>query len=824
MNVTVDLNPESKFYIKPQGEFFKVVMGEVSRYEKGIVTEEDLRYFFYGGAIRGGKLLPLDTPIPTPGGWTTMGELSVGDVVIDRDGKPTTVVWVSDVNENPESWELFFDDGSSQVCDIGHQWVTTTYQERCRIYKASDVGREKRRLTRPKRGTGKRPDLALRNAAWAKLNASVPDSKGATRTTEEIINTLRFRGFANHAIVNCDPIELPEIELSIKPYTLGAWLGDGTSSSGGFTGIDKEVWEGIESDGYTVVHHKNPQSHLIKGISVTLREMGLKNNKHIPREYLRGSIKQRIALLQGLCDTDGAVDKKSKIEFTTTTPALKDGIMELLYSLGIKPSCNENKSFLKGVRHKNRFRILFKCEFACFKIKRKLERQSFKLGQTRHYRSIIDARPAKQVPMKCIAVNSESHTYLCGKGMLPTHNSYICLAIFVFLAKMYNGSRWHVIRKAFPDINRTILPSATKMIGSAVRWKTSSSDCFCQFSNGSRIYFMAENIKDDPHLMRFNGLETNGIFMEQAEELREETFDKCLERIGSWLIEKIPFPIILSTFNPTHAWVKARIHDQHVKGLLKPPFYYKTALPKDNPRVTDEQWKSWMNMDDESYARFVEGKWDIKVENQFCYAFSEKNLTKGLSIDYEFEIILSFDFNVDPMTCLIIQTDRQSWSKTIKEFRIENSDTFEMCRVIKPYIEGHEYLVTVTGDASGSNRNAGMRDHVNHYHTIINELRIKSSQLEVPSSNPLISDSRMFCNSILSKLPECLIDEDECPFLVADLKYVLVDHGIEGDVQIKKSGNNPHAGMSNSLMGHLLDCWRYAHHVSFMNWLEIPHS
>lgn len=421
-------------------------------------------------------------------------------------------------------------------------------------------------------------------------------------------------------------------------------------------------------------------------------------------------------------------------------------------------------------------------------------------------------------------VTDQDLRYFFYGGAIRGGKSWICLAVLVFLAKKYDGSRWHVVRKAFPDIARTILVSARKMIGIAARWKTSSSDCYCEFSNGSRIYFMSENIKDDPHLLRFGGMETNGIFIEQAEELRETTFDKCIERSGSWLIPKMPFPIILSTFNPTHAWVKARIRDPFVKGLLKPPFYFQTALPSDNPHVTPEQWASWKNMDEDSYARFVEGIWDIKVKNQFCYAFTEKNLVKKLEVDYNSEIILSFDFNVDPMTCLLIQTDRHSWSKTIKEFRIPNSDTFEMCRVIKPWIEGHEHLVTVTGDASGSNRNSGMRDHVNHYHTIINELRLKSDQLQVPSSNPFITDSRVFCNSILSRLPECLIDEDECPFLVDDLKYVLVDYDLQGDVEIKKRGMNEHTGMSNSLMGHLLDCWRYAHHVCFMNWLEFPRS
>lgn len=69
-----------------------------------------------------GKLLPLDTPIPTPDGWTTMGKLAPGDMVLGQDGKPTKVSYVSEVEDTPELYELYFSDGSTQIACADHQW------------------------------------------------------------------------------------------------------------------------------------------------------------------------------------------------------------------------------------------------------------------------------------------------------------------------------------------------------------------------------------------------------------------------------------------------------------------------------------------------------------------------------------------------------------------------------------------------------------------------------------------------------------------------------------------------------------------------------
>ncbi|OEV08880.1 replicative DNA helicase [Streptomyces nanshensis] len=133
-----------------------------------------------------GKALALDTPLPTPGGWTTMGEVAEGDRLLTADGRPTEVVAVSDVLHDRPCFRVTFDDGTSVVADADHEWLTDT--------------RASRRS--------------------ARATASV-------KTTKDIAQTLRCHtadGRANHSVPTAAPLELPARELPVDPYTLGARL------------------------------------------------------------------------------------------------------------------------------------------------------------------------------------------------------------------------------------------------------------------------------------------------------------------------------------------------------------------------------------------------------------------------------------------------------------------------------------------------------------------------------------------------------------------------------------------------------------------------
>lgn len=70
-----------------------------------------------------GKALALDTPIYTPSGWRTMGDIHEGDYVYGDDGKPVKVLWESDIHLNHDCYKLTFSNGDEIVADADHLWT-----------------------------------------------------------------------------------------------------------------------------------------------------------------------------------------------------------------------------------------------------------------------------------------------------------------------------------------------------------------------------------------------------------------------------------------------------------------------------------------------------------------------------------------------------------------------------------------------------------------------------------------------------------------------------------------------------------------------------
>src|SRR5690606_28063943 len=238
-----------------------------------------------------GKALSLDTPIPTPDGWTTMGDLKEGDTVFDETGTPCKVTYATPIQYDRTCYRVVFSDGSEIVADADHRWLTSTRKSRKSENAARHVTHESK---------------YARDQTHKRTYPSVV-------TTQEIRDTLRVGpdDRVNHAIDVAGALVTPPVDLPIPAYTLGAWLGDGTSCSGCISKPDEEMWGRIEADGYEIGpdisgKEKCP-TRTVYGLQVQLRDLGLLGNKHIPSLYLRASVHDRKALLGGLLDTDGTV-------------------------------------------------------------------------------------------------------------------------------------------------------------------------------------------------------------------------------------------------------------------------------------------------------------------------------------------------------------------------------------------------------------------------------------------------------------------------------------------------------------------------------------
>ena len=375
--------------------------------------------------------------------------------------------------------------------------------------------------------------------------------------------------------------------------------------------------------------------------------------------------------------------------------------------------------------------------------------------------------------------------------------SYVCISLLIFLAKVYPNSKWVIIRDSQPTLKKTALETFKKVCPPNFLESFNQSDLTATFTNKSRIIFMAEDWINDKDFDRFKGLEVNGFLLEQIEELNESLLDVCLLRAGRHRINPMPKPIILATVNPTQNWVKSKIYEASVKKQLPEDWYYMAATIVDNPELANDE--NYMNnlkrLDPINYRRYVLGDWSaFTVDKPFAYSLDEAKHVKPCFHDPGLETILSFDFNVDPITCLVSQHESIGQGiKILKEYRLENSDIYELCTRIKSDYPNE--LILVTGDATGSSRSALVRGNINYYIVIRQELVLGQGQMRQPRINPSHKDSRVLCNSILSNT-DIMIDPS-CKYLIEDLKYVEV----KDDGEIDKS--------KDAARSHLLDCFRY---------------
>ncbi|SDR92916.1 replicative DNA helicase [Paraoerskovia marina] len=415
-----------------------------------------------------GKALALDTPLPTPSGWTTMGEVQVGDELIAADGTPTQVIRATEVLEDRPCYEVVFDDGTTIVADALHEWATTTRAER--------------------RHRG---------------------SRGGIRTTDEIAATVRCDTAdrrANHAIRTSAALELAEAELPLHPYALGVWLGDGHAAGARFTSADPEIPMRIEGLGLVATQQGNsdgaaqlyslrlppapaieerpcvvcgavflPRTSQVRTcgrscggrakavsspvpeptcpdcgrestglrrcqschnahgtVQAILRSLDVMSNKHIPEQYLRASESQRRELLAGLLDTDGTVNPTGSPQFCVTSRRLALDVRELVHSLGYRSGWSERAVRGRTVGTSTAYTITFTTDDDVFALERKrlLHKERRRPSTPRlTSRFVVDVREVPSVPVRCVEIAHPEHLYLASRSMIPTHNSTLGIDI-----------------------------------------------------------------------------------------------------------------------------------------------------------------------------------------------------------------------------------------------------------------------------------------------------------------------------------------------------------------------------------------------------------
>ena len=358
------------------------------------------------GECGSGKAQPMDCKVLTPTGWKRMGDMAIGDTVVNPEGGTARVIGVYPQGKKA-IYRVTFRDGAQTECCAEHLWQVLTPERK-----------------------------------WRQQPPQVFELQQIRHKLIGQCNQGRYY------IPLVKPVEFVEQPLPLDPYLLGALIGDGGLANGSpmFSSADDEVLQEVRAalPRGTILKHRNKYDYCIRGrrsstnpVTVALRKLNLmghrSESKFIPKRYLFASVKSRIALLQGLLDTDGTIGKRGHISYSTISEQLAKDVVELVQSLGgiVKLATRIPRYTHNGEKRDGqlayRLHIRLPNAIQPFRLSRKLARV---VPRTRCdlTRAMIEATYVGQKEAQCIALDSENQLYVTD-DYIVTHNTTIGAAI-----------------------------------------------------------------------------------------------------------------------------------------------------------------------------------------------------------------------------------------------------------------------------------------------------------------------------------------------------------------------------------------------------------
>jgi phosphate starvation-inducible PhoH-like protein len=368
-------------------------------------------------AFMRGRAQPLHSRVMTPAGWRTMGSLAAGDYVIGSDGRPVRVLGVFPQGPK-EVYRVRMTDGASTLACAEHLWAVSTMED-------------KRRHKSPR----------------------------VIETREMLGNYRRNHQYRYELPLLSSPVDWPHREVPVEPYSLGLLLGDGCitdKTSPTFATSDAELVTSLElalGDMNLSFRRKSAVDYVITNplagrggvivrnpLTQALRELSLAGtysaSKFIPEVYLHNSADVRLGVLQGLLDTDGGPvlqeGRTCRIQYTTNSERLRDGVIFLVRSLGGVAYWRRRKvegrkpGFARGREIPYRsdtfvLDIRLPRDFEPFRLKRKADLYRAH-GGGRPMRFVKSIEPAGVYETQCISVAAPDSLYVTDDFIL-THNT-----------------------------------------------------------------------------------------------------------------------------------------------------------------------------------------------------------------------------------------------------------------------------------------------------------------------------------------------------------------------------------------------------------------
>ncbi len=409
-----------------------------------------------------GRAQPYDSQVLTPDGFRDLGSLQVGDLVVGSDGLPTPVIGVYPQGRK-RVYRVTTQDGASTLACGEHLWTVRTPE---------DKRRRRHRVLE----------------------------------TREMVGKLRRGRIRRYELPVVSAVEFMPQTVPMHPYALGLLLGDGcltTATTPSFTTTDPQLAAELQARlPETELHRKNEIDYVLRRaggggrggvitanpVTEILRTLGLagtrSSTKFVPQEYLRNSAGVRLAVLQGLLDTDGGPvsqrGRTCRVQYSTTSTQLRDDVIFLVRSLGgvaysrTRPAQGRAPGLAKGrpVPHRTDAHIVdirLPAGLPPFRLIRKRDAYDA-AGGGRPMRFIESIEPEGEQETLCIQVAAADSLYVTD-DFIVTHNTlndaFIILdeaqntspeQMKMFLTRLGFGSKMVVTG----DVTQVDLPTGTK--------------------------------------------------------------------------------------------------------------------------------------------------------------------------------------------------------------------------------------------------------------------------------------------------------------------------------------------------------------------------
>lgn len=572
----------------------------------------------YEGTRGPGKSQSVDEVVMTPAGQRRIGDLRPGDEVLGSDGLPQRVVSVHPQGMKP-LWRVTFTDGTTAEASPDHLWQTAAT------------------------GQGKR---------WQKRVVT-------TRQMREAM----ARGKTLSIPLMSGPAQFPERALPVDPYLMGLYLGDGCSRAYSvvITTADRETSDYLLAQGFlpkAPIGYRAPGPDLLH----RLRDMGLQGlkskDKFVPEEYLWGSADQRLALLQGLMDTDGSVKRdKNQLRFGTTSPRLAEAVMHLIRSLGgwstsyeaQRPDCKreyEVTGYLPDMA--SAFRLTRKRALCS---PRDLQDPGSRVK--RYVASVEEIGECEQV---CIRVDREDHLYVT-RDFVVTHNTDALLMDFAQHVGRGYGAAWRGIlfRETYPQLADVIAKSKKWFKSFFPRAQYNESATKWVFPDGEEL--LLRHMKKADDYWNYHGHEYPWIGWE---ELTNWANPDCYLRMMSCCrcsTAGVPrkYRATTNPYGRGHNWVKRRFQLPQMRGrVIKDPdgrdrvaihgtIHENRILLAADPNYVKTVSAAARN--DNERKAWLEGSWEITAGGMFDDLWrSDVHVVDPFPIPRSWRVDRSFDW------------------------------------------------------------------------------------------------------------------------------------------------------------------------------------